>query len=357
MQANTILKLKVLPMPRKLANDQYFTQDQLDLDWVDLNAIADGYYSRNKTPPKETILAYGAGQETDSMLKRFVNDDKFREKYAPGNLRVYVSATGAEHPFTYEAIKQAEKLCKKHDIEFKHITPDLKGKWNGNEVSYHKQSWQSLGDFFTVNNWIAMTSSPRWCTDSLKITPYYNYLGLKLAEDYGLDFGRKKEYEQFHEQHGKPLVLIGFDVNEKHRIALPVKQGKYGYKRWRQQFISMGYPFINEGYTRQDANQYVMDLGYVPVMPSNCVWCPFTTILELVLLYKKYRDYYNAWVGFERKKLDFYADKDVPRNNTVLGKQKTIPEHLEIGLDKYDWSIKDLEYHVHTNGHKVKSCY
>jgi tRNA(Ile)-lysidine synthase TilS/MesJ len=88
-----------------------------------------------------TALSFGGGQDSTAILYRLIFDPKFREIYAPNHLVVAMADTGNEHPKTYLHVKYCEKLCKRHDIPFFLITPDI-----------HTDAWQSLLHQYRKNN-------------------------------------------------------------------------------------------------------------------------------------------------------------------------------------------------------------
>lgn len=73
--------------------------------------------------PQLTILSHGMGQDSSTLLLKYINDPEFRDFYAPHDFMVLFAETGDEHDETYEHLQTTIKLCKDNDIPFYHITP------------------------------------------------------------------------------------------------------------------------------------------------------------------------------------------------------------------------------------------
>lgn len=60
-----------------------------------------------KTYSPLTILSFGGGQDSTTILYKLVFDADFKARYAPGDLLVLMADTGNEHPETYSHVKTA----------------------------------------------------------------------------------------------------------------------------------------------------------------------------------------------------------------------------------------------------------
>lgn len=72
-----------------------------------------------------TLLSYGAGQDSSTILLEIIHNPEFREKYVSGHLVVVMSDTGNEHDYTYRIAKEMQELCKIHNIPFFILTNDM----------------------------------------------------------------------------------------------------------------------------------------------------------------------------------------------------------------------------------------
>ncbi|MGD9679269.1 MAG: hypothetical protein AB7V16_13085 [Vulcanibacillus sp.] len=160
---------------------------------------------------KLTVLSFGGGQDSTTILLKLIFDKEFRRKYAPNNLLVLFADTGNEHPFTYDYIERViEPLCKLHNIEFVKIT---------NDMGYHGKTWKTLTYQWRLNTpTIGSMAYPKSCTHNLKLNPQYNYLGDRLSKTFKIPKGNKKEYEHYVKQNGRIRFLIGIAKNEEKRV-------------------------------------------------------------------------------------------------------------------------------------------
>ncbi|MDD3476611.1 MAG: hypothetical protein PHI38_07055, partial [Sulfurimonas sp.] len=117
-----------------------------------------------------TVLSYGGGQDSTTILFKIIYDKEFRAKFAPNDLLVLMADTGNEHDFTYQYINDVIiPLCKEHKIDFEFIT---------NDMGYHLEGWKSLTHKWKVGNrpTIGSLAYPKSCTHQLKLQPQYKYV-------------------------------------------------------------------------------------------------------------------------------------------------------------------------------------
>lgn len=289
-----------------------------------------------------TVLSFGAGQDSTTLLYKYIYNPNFRARYAPGRFLVVMSDTGDEHDETYEHVRYILSLCAQHDIEF-HFLPA------GGE--FHSEKWPSLIEFHRRTSTIGSKAFPKTCTDNLKIQPIYRFLEQWLGDNYGVRVGRKKGFYEFEEGHGRVCVLLGIAGGEESRMAKTEK-----LPLWMQRTVDRVYPLIELGMDRQACQDYIKSIGHTVPLPSNCKRCPFMNEVELLWLYRFHPDKYTEWVELEQKKLAKNTHMG-DRNLGVFGK-RTLPEVLKIVLGKHgDWSNERLHDYKMSHGHCVKSKY
>ena len=290
-----------------------------------------------------TILSFGAGQDSTTLLYKYIYDSEFRQRYAPGRFLVICSDTGDEHPETYKHIEQIKQLCVRHKVEFVHLTPDM---------GYHRGNWQSLRGFYRAKTTCGSKAYPKTCTDNLKLQPIYRYVEDWLGRVYGIATGRKRGFIEFAQRHGKIKMLLGIARGEEGRVADPAKIKE----RWRQQSITAVYPLIDLGLDRQGCQDYISSVGHSVPPPSNCILCPFMSEIELVWLYRFQRRDYKDWVKIERRKMEKH--KALGDKNFVVWGRRTLPHVLAKALERFDYlTDEQLQDYKMSHGHCVKSKY
>lgn len=290
-----------------------------------------------------TVLSYGCGQDSWTLLCLYVFDAEFRERYAPGRFLVVMAETGDEHPATYRHLEYTKKFCRIHGIEFVHVTP---------EMGYHSGKWQSLRGFYRATNTIGSKAFPKTCTDKLKLQPIYKFLEAWLGENFGVTVGRKKGFVQYAAMSGKVRVLIGIAKGEEKRMADPGNEPQ----AWKRAAVVTEYPLVDLGLDRAGCQRYIRSVGQPVPYPSNCILCPFMGEVELLWLYRFMREDYEDWVLLERAKLETNVHMG-DRNLGVWGK-KTLPEKLDETLAKFGhMTDAQLEDYKFSHGHCVMSKY
>jgi len=305
-----------------------------------------------------TILSFGGGQDSTTILFKLIFDKDFRAKYAPNDLLVLMADTGNEHDFTYEYLhKVIIPLCNKHEIEFKFITNDL---------GYHGDTWMSLTHQWENNKpTIGSLAFPKTCTHNLKLNPQYKYVEDWLTSKYPhiKPKKNKKNYIQYAMQYGKINWLIGIAKGEEKRVADVTKETL----QWKKQAIRVSYPLIDIEYDRQSCQDYINSINMPLPMPSNCMFCPFgSNGMELLYMYHTYPNRFYEWVELEQKKLDAWTDakKNVGVSGRLHkdGKKKgdavTLLDLLEEAKAKYpNVTLNELNEYKWSHGHCVTSSY
>lgn len=297
--------------------------------------------------PKLTVLSFGGGQDSTAILYMLTLNVLFRKVWAPEDLLVLMSDTGAEHPQTYMHVQSVIKFCDEHNIEFVFITKDL---------GLHNRNWQSLVEQFKLNDTIMSRFFPKTCTDNLKLQPFYKYLNYWVSVKYGLQreggvFRGKRALVEFSEKYGPIRVLIGIAKGEESRL-LP----KQIAKEWMRRSIDRAYPLIWLQWDRAACQDYIRKQGKVVPPPSNCMYCPFMDKIELLWMARSFPKEFAEWCRLEQRKLKHFASR--PSNYGVLHQTKTLREVLADAENKYgNWTLDQLEEYRFSHGHCTMSKY
>jgi len=301
---------------------------------------------------KLTILSYGGGQNSTTLLYKYVLDKEFRKKYAPDHFIVIMSDTGDEHPHTYKHVKFIQKLCAENAVSFVLLT---------NNYGYHPQSWQTLRFYYKTKSTIGSKCHNKICTDKLKLQPIYSYMEDWIEKEYGFKTKKKKGFIEFAQHYGKIRMLIGITKDEEKRINKSVRP------KWHEKSIKMVYPLIAMGMDRMDCQNYMSSTGLPVPYPSNCMLCPFISEIELLWLYRFHRDDYEEWETLERNKIKRCALKnDLTKTLTLKGKivsnmgvwgKRLLPQVLEETI-KTHGHLSDEELNKYKFSHNcVQSRY
>lgn len=317
-----------------------------------------------KTEEELTVLAFGGGQDSTSILYKIILDPTFRRKWVKGDLLVLMSDTGNEHPHTYSHISFVENLCRRNEIAFCFITSDL---------GYHPKTWPSLTAQFEKNSTIMSLAFPRTCTDNLKIKPLYNYLDHYIACRYygytGQAIPKRKNFiKQFVKDHGKINVILGIAAGEEKRIAKSENKSKKAQQlnlfkkyrdpipKWMTESIEKSYPLVEEGMDRNACQIYIRSVGLPLPYPSNCIMCPYLSKVELLWLYTFIPSEFYRWVAYEKDKLEKCQGK-TKRNLGVKG-EKTLEEILEEAKQEFGhMTDEQLDEYKMSHGHCVLSSF
>lgn len=306
-----------------------------------------------------TVLSYGGGQDSTTILFKIIYDKEFRAKFAPNDLLVLMADTGNEHDFTYQYINDVIiPLCKEHKIDFEFIT---------NDMGYHLEGWKSLTHKWKVGNrpTIGSLAYPKSCTHQLKLQPQYKYVEQWLPKKYPhiIDKNQKKNYTQFALQYGKINWLVGIAKGEEKRVADASKETN----KWKRESVNVVYPLIEIGYDRQACQDYIREIGKPIPMPSNCMFCPFgSNGMELLYMYYTYPDRFYEWVELEQNKLDAWGDASknvgvsgrIHKNGDKKGGAVTLLDLLEEAKSKYpNVTLNELNEYKWSHGHCVTSTY
>ena len=310
---------------------------------------------------KLTVLSYGGGQDSKTLLMKYIRDAEFRLRYAPEDFVVVMSATGDEHDHTYRDLEEVQRLCREHHIEFHHITPNM---------GFHSPAWSDLispqkrGPDSPFEATLVQLGT-KSCTDHLKISVIYKFLdewintryqyGFKIAKERGCG---KRAMKRFVEEHGNIHVMIGFAAGEESRmnksLVLQAKQqADEGDCFWKG--ITRQFPLIDMGMDRKACQQYIASTGVTVPYPSNCMRCPYMSPEELLWLFIHAPAKYHEWVEIEAAKLERFRhlegtqsldregnpkqdSKGKPvmfKNHGVFNTKETIPEKLDRVWSKY----------------------
>ena len=292
--------------------------------------------------PELTVLSFGAGQDSTALLYLLGNDQELRKVFAPKDLIVIFSDTGAEHEETYsEALPVAMSFCADMRIPFYWLRP-------GSE--YHSKSWPSLIDHYRRTGTCGSRGFPRSCTDQLKIRPFYRFLEEYLGTTYQVEIGRKKGFYEYARHYGKLRVLIGLTAEESGRCQ------EKSRPLWMRRCIDIRYPLQEMRATRSDAQTIITGYGYRVPCPSSCRCCPFLTLRDLLWKYRTRPEEYEELLCLENTKLSRFEHLG-EKNYGVYGAMRlpqalTKAEHLFGHL-----SNSELTEARQRDGHGVRSKY
>ncbi len=249
-----------------------------------------------------TILSFGGGQDSTTILFKLVLDKEFRSKYISenGKLLVLFANTHNEHPETYKYMQDIIiPFCKKHNIEFIQIN---------NDMGFHGSSWKSLT--YQWNKDIPSVGSvcyPKTCTHNLKLVPQFNFVEQWLPKNFNKinNKTRKDNYMQFAKYYGKIRWLVGIAKGEESRVADAEKETA----KWKKTAIEVQYPLIDFGLDRQACQDYIKSINKPIPMPSNCMFCPFAcNHMELLWLERAYPEKFNEWIEIEQRKINAHKN-------------------------------------------------
>lgn len=235
-----------------------------------------------------TVLSFGGGQDSSAILFRLLRDPAERARLAPGKLLVVMSDTGNEHPETYQWLQviEAEIKNNKHaDVEW-HLLTKSKG--------FHAKSWPSLTEFWERTSTIGSKAYPKTCTDKLKIGPIYRFLESYLTGS----VNRKKGLKEYAQANGKIRVILGIAKNEEGRQADPAKDAP-----WMRDSIERVYPLLDWGWDRHTCQVYLQKEAKAIPPPSNCMFCPFISEIELLWLERFHPARLKEWMELEARKI------------------------------------------------------
>ena len=307
--------------------------------------------------PQLTLLSFGGGQDSWAMLYKLIYDPSFKKQYAPKDLVVVMSDTGNEHPYTYKSVKEAEALCKKHNIDFMFLT---------NDMGYHTQGWMSLKDNLIRNKTIlSATMQKKSCTSALKINPLEKYMREYMCNRYGFDNSSAPASWRLYEQKfgTKVRILIGFAKDEEVR-AIKSKKAFKKLLQYKQRHFQYVFPLIEEGWNRQSTQDIIKQYHPYLVPPSNCMICFYQSDQELIWLERNHPEEFAEWVEMESDKLERFANDPSVTNNGVYG-AVTLPQKLQMAKDKKDdngvrlgdYTDEQLWEYKMSHGHCVKSSF
>jgi 3'-phosphoadenosine 5'-phosphosulfate sulfotransferase (PAPS reductase)/FAD synthetase len=238
-----------------------------------------------------TVLSFGGGQDSTTILYKFIYDRDFRAKYAPDELVVVMSDTGNEHPETNAHVAKCRDLCMGFGIPFEFLSFDR---------GFHSGSWANgLQKFFETNDTIGSVAFPATCSVNLKVEPIRRW----LKEYCALQIGRPSMREDWRAVEayrwrtgGKIKMLLGIAADED-RVQAP------STTKWVAANIENVYPLRDLGWNRADCQRYIASVGRTVPPPSNCIMCHFKSPQELLWTARTMPREWSVWVALEARKL------------------------------------------------------
>lgn len=333
-----------------------------------------------------TVLSFGGGQDSTTLLEKLIFDPIFRVEQAPGRLLVVMSDTGNEHPSTYAHVLAVMELCKKHAVEFVLLSGDecktakalgvsvIEAADLGVVTGYHSDSWSSLTHQWELKSSVGSFAFPKSCTDNLKIQPIYRFLEQWIGKEYGFKASGKKAngdwigkpaLRAYAEKFGKVRMIIGIAAGEEKRVA---KAAKTNRMKWLVDCVERVYPLIGLGLDRKGCQEYIESMkprsGIEVPSPSNCIFCPFLSAHELLWLSRRLPARFEEWVVFEDRKLkanEGKLDKKTGEPIKNVGVFKTganLREALAAAEKEFGHMSDDaLDFYKMSHGHCVQSTY
>jgi hypothetical protein len=294
-----------------------------------------------------TVLSFGAGQDSTFILYKLLLDQEYRTRYAQGKLIVIMADTGNEHPNSYRHLEFCRELCAQHRIEFYLLGDEWRSNaWKGGLKGHYRRYDVVMGK----------AMGRKSCTDQLKIQPIYRFLATYLNDNYLNGMFRpenKQSLKVFTERFGKVDVLLGISAEEAaRRIDKTDVEKQPVYMRT---CINKRYPLAEEGLTRRDCQNGIREMGLPLPYPSNCIWCPFLSKIELVWLYRNLPGELEELKERELAKLTKFSSKE--KNFGVFG-TKQIDDVLKAALKEFGhMTDKELDEYKMSHGHCVASAY
>jgi hypothetical protein len=287
-----------------------------------------------------TVLSFGGGQDSTAMLYKYVYDESWRKKYAPGDFLVVQSDTGDEHDHTWEHVQEVKRFCLIHKIEFVHLTSDM---------GYHSPAWPNIiepqmrgaDSEFTPT---LIQLGTKTCTLKVKVDPIYKYLDawINTKYGYGLKVNPKTQgcgkaaFKRFFQENGHIDVLIGYAAGEESRAekSKRLEEKQQASKEdsfWKT--IHRVFPLVEEGLDRAACQEYIKSVGHAVPFPSNCMRCPYMSAEELLWLSINHPIKFEEWCQMEQAKLDRHQGAE--KNHGVFNTKKTIRDRLVVVQAKY----------------------
>lgn len=301
--------------------------------------------------PVLTVLSYSAGQDSATILRKFIDDPGFRAKYAPNDLMLVMSDTGNEHQHTYDYVEETKTICEAAGIPFYFLT---------NDMGYHSEAWATLTTQYKRNDTIGMCSArSAACTGNLKLAPIYRFIADYISKTYDIPLHAQKHrrYYDFLDRYGKIRVLIGFAADEGRHLKPVPSEPVY-----RKDCIEKQFPLVDLGWNRQDCQDYLRNGGHKVPYPSNCRMCHYKSLQELLWMARNDWEGYEEWVRLEAAKRAKHLEqcktnpkKDPKKNHGALG-ALTLPEYLAKAEAKHGhMSDEELDAYYMSHGHCNKN--
>lgn len=329
-----------------------------------------------------TVLNFGAGQDSTTLLIMFVTDRAFRAKHAPGRLLVHMSDTGNEHPATYRHAAKAARYAKANGVDFRIMTSSVartaaamgvtetEATDLGVVAGFHTAAWSDLLGHWRRIRSCGSVAFGKSCTSNLKILVLYRHLEAYIGQAFGLKsatkgatgrWGSKIALKKLAGRSGKIRILIGISKGEETRCKLAPEKREL----WMNRDVAKVYPLIELGMDRQACQNYIAareDETGIPVPPpSNCMACPYLSLHELLWLKRRQPVTFAEWAEVERVKLEKDAPAQAAKgqpNHGVFSDHKDLHAAIAAAEAKHGhMTDAELDDYKMSHGHCVKSSY
>ena len=195
---------------------------------------------KSPTPPLIRVLSLGAGVQSTTLWHLY----QTKKLKRPPDFCIFAN-TQREPKYVYDVVKRIKRESKipiyeisKGDIYY---TP--------NKIPYHLKKEKGLRGM-----------NQRQCTQDYKIV----MVDKKIREVLG--------YKKHQKMRHKIEIIIGFSLDEKRRVSVPIE-------KWKK----FSYPLIENGITRLDCENYLSKVNF-SVNRSACIMCPFRSDSEWLYL-------------------------------------------------------------------------
>ncbi len=235
------------------------------------------------------VISFGAGVNSIAMTIMLFK----RGEIYP----VVFADTIAEHPETYCYMDYFEKeFMSKYGEKIIKINPYIYPEL------YPKRAQKRSLEQYCIDAHLIIFTQFRFCTSDWKIAPI----------------------EAWQKKNNKPIKLIGFAYDEKHR----------GINNEYQE-----YPLIEKNITRRGCIEIIKDEGLAIPHKSGCFFCPFQSKAQWQALWRNYPELFNR-----AEQIEINATKNSKISKKICLSPSGKPlSNIKNQLDFPDWDLEELE--------------
>jgi 3'-phosphoadenosine 5'-phosphosulfate sulfotransferase (PAPS reductase)/FAD synthetase len=225
--------------------------------------------------------------------------------------------TGAEHELMYERINKVE-------IKIRNIHPDFEIIKVKGKAKHKDEYYDNLEDLAIAYKFMPSISA-RYCTRYFKIEPIDNYL----------------------KEQGECELMIGLNADEENS-----REANWGLNK----NVKYLYPLIEDGYTRDDCEDILIEHNLHPNMPvymlrGGCKMCPFKSKKEYKAMYFLNNKEFIEILTFEEKIQDrrkkFYS---------IMGNQQSMRQLMAECENEKSFFVNQDWQEIYKSYKKGTSC-